>query len=113
YPAQSMKQIVSLVIAGIVIAALLVVSVFIVDITTIEGNEMGVKETWDGGVEPDPLQPKTYVLFPGFTQKIFKYDMSSQVFVMNDAAMNTYGEGRGRDSYLVQSSEGQDMRISL
>ena len=108
-----MKQIVSLVIAGIVIAALLVVSVFIVDITTIEGNEMGVKETWDGGVEPDPLQPKTYVLFPGFTQKIFKYDMSSQVFVMNDAAMNTYGEGRGRDSYLVQSSEGQDMRISL
>src|SRR5690606_21672839 len=43
----------------------------------------------------------------------FKYDMSSQVFVMNDAAQATYGEGRTRDSYLVQSSEGQDMRISL
>jgi hypothetical protein len=72
-----------------------------------------VKETWDGGVLPDPLQPKTYVLFPGFTQKVFKYDMSSQVFVMNDQPDATYGEGRRRDSYLVQSSEGQDMRISL
>ncbi|MCW5547418.1 MAG: hypothetical protein KIT44_00490 [Opitutaceae bacterium] len=108
-----MKQIITLVLAGIILLALLVASVFIVDITTIEGNQIGVKETWDGGVQAEPLQPKTYILFPGFTQKIFKYDMSSQVFVMNDAAMSTYGEGRGRDSYLVQSSEGQDMRISL
>ncbi len=108
-----MKQIITLVLAGIIVLALLVASVVIVDITTIEGNQLGVKETWEGGVEPDALQPKTYILFPGFTQKIFKYDMSSQVFVMNDAGMSTYGEGRGRDSYLVQSSEGQDMRISL
>ncbi|MFZ9681766.1 MAG: SPFH domain-containing protein, partial [Cephaloticoccus sp.] len=108
-----MKQIISLIVAGLILIALVVASVFIVDITTVEGNEIGVKETWDGGVLPEPLQPKTYILFPGFTQKIYKYDMSSQVFVMNDAAMNTYGEGRGRDSYLVQSSEGQDMRISL
>jgi regulator of protease activity HflC (stomatin/prohibitin superfamily) len=108
-----MKQIISLVIAGVVIVTLIIASLFIVDITTVEGNEIGVKETWEGGVEPDALQPKTYVLFPGFTQKIFKYDTSSQVFVMNDAANSTYGEGRARDSYLVQSSEGQDMRISL
>ncbi len=108
-----MKQTITLIIAGIVVVAVLLVSIFIVDISTVEGNEIGVKETWDGGVEPDPLQPKTYVLVPGFTQKIFIYDMSSQVFVMNDAAMNTYGEGRKSDSYLVQSSEGQDMRISL
>lgn len=112
-PASSMKQIISLVIAGVVIVTLIIASLFIVDITTVEGNEIGVKETWEGGVEPDALQPKTYVLFPGFTQKIFKYDTSSQVFVMNDAANSTYGEGRDSDSYLVQSSEGQDMRISL
>lgn len=108
-----MKQIITLVLAGIILIALLVASVFIVDITTVEGNEIGVKETWDGGVISEPLQPKTYVLFPGFTQKVFKYDMSSQVFVMNDQPDATYGEGRRRDSYLVQSSEGQDMRISL
>ena len=108
-----MKQIISLVVAGLVLIALVVASVFIVDISTVEGNELGVKETWDGGVIAESLQPKTYVLFPGFTQKVFKYDMSSQVFVMNDQANDTYGEGRRRDSYLVQSSEGQDMRISL
>jgi regulator of protease activity HflC (stomatin/prohibitin superfamily) len=108
-----MKQIISLVVAGLVLVCLIVASIFIVDISTVEGNELGVKETWDGGVLADSLQPKTYVLFPGFTQKVFKYDMSSQVFVMNDQATDTYGEGRRRDSYLVQSSEGQDMRISL
>lgn len=108
-----MKQIISLVIAGVAIVTLIIASLFIVDVTTVEGNEIGVKETWEGGVEPGALQPKTYVLFPGFTQKIFKYDTSSQVFVMNDAANSTFGQGRSRDSYLVQSSEGQDMRISL
>ncbi len=108
-----MKQTLSLVAAGLILIVLVVASLFIVDIVTVEGNEIGVKETWDGGVIDTPLQPKTYVLFPGFTQKVFKYDMSSQVFVMNDQSNDTYGAGRSRDSYLVQSSEGQDMRISL
>lgn len=108
-----MKTPLSLIATGVIVLALVLASVFVVDIETIEGNEIGVKETWSGGVLPDPLQPKTYILIPGFTQKIFKYDLSSQVFVMNDQAMDTYGEGRRRDSYLVQSSEGQDMRISL
>lgn len=108
-----MKSVTPLIVAGIILVALVAASIFAVEITTVEGNQIGVKETWDGGVLADPLQPKTYVLFPGFTQKVFKYDLSSQVFVMNDAAMDTYGEGRKRDSYLVQSSEGQDMRISL
>ncbi|MCC5025127.1 MAG: hypothetical protein J6386_21120 [Candidatus Synoicihabitans palmerolidicus] len=108
-----MKQTLSLIITGIIVVVMLLASVFIVDIETVQGNEIGVKETWSGGVLADPLQPKTYVLFPGFTQKVFKYDLSSQVFVMNDQSNDTYGEGRRRDSYLVQSSEGQDMRISL
>lgn len=108
-----MKSVTPLIVSGIILVALVAASIFAVEIVTVEGNQIGVKETWDGGVLADPLQPKTYVLFPGFTQKVFKYDLSSQVFVMNDAAMDTYGEGRKRDSYLVQSSEGQDMRISL
>lgn len=108
-----MKQTLSLIATGVIVVVLLLASIFIVDIETVQGNEIGVKETWSGGVEADPLQPKTYVLFPGFTQKVFKYDMSSQVFVMNDESDDTFGAGRRRDSYLVQSSEGQDMRISL
>lgn len=108
-----MKSSNTLAAVGLIVAILLLGSFFAVDIVTIEGNEMGVKETWKDGVLPDPLISKTYVLIPGFTQKIFKYDMSSQVFVMNDEASSTYGAGRTRDSYVVQSSEGQDMRISL
>ena len=108
-----MKQSLSLVVTGVIVAIIVLASIFIVDIETVQGNEIGVKETWSGGVLADPLQPKTYVLFPGFMQKVFKYDLSSQVFVMNDQSNDTYGEGRRRDSYLVQSSEGQDMRISL
>ena len=38
-----MKQIITLVLAGIILIALLVASIFIVDITTVEGNEIGVK----------------------------------------------------------------------
>lgn len=109
----NIKQIISLAATGLIIVALLLASIFIVDIQTVEGNQLGVKETWADGVQDEPLQPKTYILFPGFTQKVFKYDMSSQVFVMNDQPDHTYGDGRSRDSYLVQSSEGQDMRISL
>ena len=108
-----MKNNISLAVVGLIVVILLFGSFFIVDISTVEGNEIGVKETWNEGVVADPLPPKTYVLIPGFTQKIFKYDMSSQVFVMNDQPDSTYGAGRTQDSYTVQSSEGQDMRISL
>jgi regulator of protease activity HflC (stomatin/prohibitin superfamily) len=56
--------------------------------------------------------PKTYFLFPAFTQKMYPYKISQQVYVMNDDP-NDYAEGRTKDSYLVQSSDQQDMRISL
>lgn len=84
------------------------------EITTVHGNEYGVKETWSDGVMSDPLPSKTYFLFPGFSQEIFRYDMGMQVWVMNDKANNVEkAEGRAVDSYLVQSKDQQDMRISL
>ncbi len=84
------------------------------DISTVAGNEMGVKETWGGGVIDTPFQPKTYILFPGFTQEIYTYDMSSRVYVMNDSPSTIeFAQGREKDSYLVQSREGQDMHISM
>jgi hypothetical protein len=48
----------------------LFVTVLLFEITTIHGNEYGVKETWADGVVETPLPSKTYFLFPGFTQKI-------------------------------------------
>lgn len=100
---------------GIVGIVGLIVIFTMVKFTTIRGNEYGVLETWSGGVQPDILQPKTHILFPGFTQTVYIYDGASQVFVMNDKSMREEktAAGRERDSYLVQSQEGQDMKISL
>ena len=97
------------------LVALLVFSLVMFDVESIKGNQMGVKETWGEGVIKEPLAPKTYFLFPGFTQDIYAYDMGVQVYVMNDkdAGKEEYGEGRKADAYVVQSRDQQDMRISL
>jgi regulator of protease activity HflC (stomatin/prohibitin superfamily) len=104
----------SAIIVGILILAISVMLLICFDITTIHGNEMAVKETWAGGVDEQPYGPKTYFLFPGWSQKMIPYDMSSRVFVMNDiGSKHEMAEGREMDSYKVQSKEGQDMWISL
>ena len=108
---QMIKKLIKYII-GIVLV--IVLFVILIDISTVNGNEMGVKETWWGGVASEPYSPKTYVLFPGFMQEMYNYDMSSQVYVMNDLTENIeFAEGREKDSYLVQSKEGQDMNISM
>jgi regulator of protease activity HflC (stomatin/prohibitin superfamily) len=108
------KTPISLIIAAIVLVIVLVGTLVTVEFVTIKGNELGVKETWSGGVSEDILQPKTHVI-SRWTTDIIKYDASSQVFVMNNKLSTTgeKGVGRERDAYLVQSAEGQDMIISL
>lgn len=110
-----MKSSVKLIVSGIVLLAALALTLLAFKVVTIEGNQLGIKETWSKGVENVILQPKTYFLFPGWSQTVFKYDASSQVFVMNDKKDHTTGTtGRtSPDAYLVQSQEGQDMKISL
>ena len=110
------KSPVKLIVSGIVLVIALVVTLLTFKVVTIEGNQLGIKETWSGGVQAEILQPKTYFLFPGWSQSVYKYDAASQVFVMNDRPMTQEGKhskGREKDSYLVQSQEGQDMKISL
>lgn len=104
-----------LIVSGILLLVALVVVIWTFEVVTIEGNQLGIKETWGGGVDKTIMQPKTYFLFPGWSQKVYKYDASSQVFVMNDKAgkQGEKGVGREADAYLVQSQEGQDMKISL
>lgn len=104
-----------LIVSGIALLIVLVLTLMAVKIVTIEGNQLGVLETWSGGVDPNILQPKTYFMFPGWTKRVYHYDASSQVFVMNDKPMSEEKTAKGRetDSYLVQSQEGQDMKISM
>ena len=105
---------VGLIITAIGLIMALVVTLISVEFVTIKGNELGIKETWGGGVSTNILQPGTHVICR-WTTDIIKYDASSQVFVMNDKPMHDEktAEGREKDAYLVQSMEGQDMKISL
>lgn len=106
---------IKLIMLGIAGIVGLIVIFTMVKFQTVKGNEYGILETWGGGVINEVYQPKTHVLFPGFMKKMFIYDGASQVFVMNDKPMSQEKTAVGRDSdaYLVQSQEGQDMKISL
>lgn len=107
---------IKLIISAIILLIVIVTAFTSIKIVTVEGNELGVKETWSDGVVTDIMQPKTYFLFPGWSQTVYKYDASSRVYVMNDKPMANEGKtstGREQDAYLVQSKEGQDMKISM
>lgn len=99
------------IISIVAVIALFALSL-LVNYKTITGDEVAVKETWTQGVIDQVFGPKTYILFPAFAQKMYPYKISQEVYVMNDDP-NDYAEGRQHDSYLVQSSDQQDMRISL
>lgn len=100
--------------AGIVSTLGLIAFLIMVEIHTVSGNEIAILETWSGGVDDEPYPPKTYIRVPGFMYTFYNYDMSSQVYVMNDLASTVeFAQGREKDSYQVQSKEGQDMQISM
>ena len=104
----------SVILGGICLLIVLIGLVITVQIATVEGNEIGVLETWSEGVVPESLPAKTYIWVPGFNKKLYSYEISQQVYVMNNKdGGDEYGNGRKSDAYRVQSSEGQDMDISL
>lgn len=82
-----------LVVTGVVCVVLLIASLLLFQVETIDGNQIGVMETWGSGVVDTPMQPKTYFLFPGFVYTVHKYDVSSQVYVMNDKAGSGINRG--------------------
>lgn len=95
---------VSYVLIGICAAILIAFTVLFFKTVTIKGNEVGVLETWGGGVQDELLTPKTYTYIPGFFYTVYTYDISAQVVELD----KTQG-----DSYHVQSAEGQDMEIEM
>lgn len=97
---------------GVGVFLLLLLGFLFSKVVTVGGNEVGVMETWFGGVQADPLPPRTYMCYPW--QTIYKYSIANKVFVMNDIAGDSEPHnGRERDSYLVQSKDSQDMHLSL
>lgn len=91
---------------GVLIAIMVLASGWLImfDTVTVTGGQIGVMETWWGGVQSEPLPSRTYVV--PLWKKIYPYNVGIQVFEMSD------GE-KTPDSYLVQSSDSQDMHLSL
>jgi regulator of protease activity HflC (stomatin/prohibitin superfamily) len=83
---------------GIILAIVAVAAMCSIKWETVKGNELGIKETFSGGVQTNVLQPKTYFLWRGF-EDIIQYDASSQVYDLKD--------------YKVPSVEGQTLTIDL
>lgn len=102
-----------LVTVAVVLLVTLVTLVMAFDIVPIHGSEVGVKESWLGGVNSEPLTPRTYFVLPW--ERITPYSTAVNVFVMNDKTPSQGEEGTGRDqdSYLVQSKDSQDMHLSI
>lgn len=88
----------------VVLFMLLTGYVVLFDTIKIDGASVGVMESWGGGVDPNPLQPRTYIV--PFWNHVYKYPVGVNVFEMSD-------KERVDDSYLVQSSDSQDMHLSL
>lgn len=107
------KSLRNLIITGVLVALVVIGTLITVEMARIEGNQVGVKETWNGGVEEETLSPKMYFLFPGWSQNVYKYDMSPQIFVMNDRENDERANGRPNDSYIAKSSDNQQMKLWL
>lgn len=99
---------------GVIGVIMLLLAWMLFDLHRVHGSQIGVMETFSKGVVEEPLPPRTYVLFTPM-QSIFDYSTALQLFVMNDksTAEGEVAEGREKDSYLVQSSDQQDLKISL
>ena len=99
-----------LAIVGIV--GFLLASLLFVKIRTVEGNEIGVLETWSDGVSETPLTPKTYWFLPGFNKSVYTYPTSGQVFAMNDVA-EPFAAGRRVDVLEVNSLDNQKVQFHV
>jgi len=99
------------------IAIFMVIGVFLFFVTigwkTVEGNEVGVRETWSGGVDSNSLSPRTY-WYNRWTEKIYTYPTSGQVFVMNSKPSGQDpATGRDADTLEVKSKDNQKVHFDL
>lgn len=102
-------------LALVVIVGVVIATLFVVKIRTVEGNEIGVLETWTEGVINEPLPPKTYVFFPGWSKTVYTYPTSGRVFVMNEKSESNepFAEGRRSDPLEINSLDNQKVRFHL
>ncbi len=86
-----------LITAAVCLLIASVVAFFSFEFESIPGGRLGIKETWNDGVQTNVLHPKNYILFPGFSQRIYTYDATLQRFELKD--------------YTIRSADNQEMTI--
>lgn len=107
------KSVRNSIIGAIIAVVLLIATTIIADFTFIEGNQVGIKETWSNGVEDKTYQSGMYILMPGWSQTLYKYTLTPQIFVMNDNKQDERANGRPNDAYIAKSADNQQMKLSL
>lgn len=80
--------------------------------TTVHGNEVGVRETWGGGVDHTSLPARTYFI-NRWTETVYPYPISGQVFVMNSKPTVNIEEGRSVDTLEVKSLDNQKVHFDV
>lgn len=104
-----------LITVAIMAVILLILTMTIVRFKNIRGNELGIMESWQNGVEEKVYQPGMHWLFPAWSHSLYVYDASVQKFIMNSQGPEEgeHSFGRAKDVYRVESAEGQQMDISM
>lgn len=96
------------------LAAVLLFTLISIKVRTVQGNEIGVLETFDG-VSPDSLPPGTYFWMLGFGKEVYNYETSGRVFVMNDKSGDNepFAAGRKVDPLVVNSLDNQKVTFHI
>lgn len=92
----------------------LILGVLLFDVQPIEGNQLGVLETYWSGVDEKIYTPRTYFVFPW--ERMYIYNVGQRVFVMDNNPTTMTSEtdiGREKDSYIVQSVDNQNMTLEM
>jgi regulator of protease activity HflC (stomatin/prohibitin superfamily) len=105
------KSITMLIVAGALALFGLIGFLMSTDITKVQGNEFGVKETWSGGISEEAYPPRTY-FYLGWDE-LYRYEASPQIFVMNSRANDERANGRPNDSFVTTSNDNQKMTMDL
>lgn len=73
------------------------------DVVEVTASDVGVLETWEDGVQPEPLMSRTYIAFPN--ERIYIHSLGQKLLEI--------GTNHQHGEYKVQSSDNQDMFFTL
>jgi hypothetical protein len=74
------------------------------DVVEVTASDVGVLETWEDGVMPEPLMSRTYIVLPN--ERLYLHSLDQQLLLVG-------ANNPAHPEYKVQSSDNQDMYFTL